>query len=240
MFDGMGTEIERMQKVVLIKEVVRYLAYAFLAFLVAEFLRFTASIDNSEAKFPELSLVEYAQSFFLIVSGLISLRFYLSKQRHFHRHIFMLISALCAMAFIREQDMHFETFVGDGTWPIPVFAILAVVIYKIFRIRKDLIAEIVSYMKTRSYGFFSAATITIFIFSRMFGRAVFWEAVMGDQYFRSVKNVAEESLELYGYLLLMIAVVELAIADKQLKKIKKIPLTDHSMEKPQRQFAAAH
>jgi hypothetical protein len=235
----MGTEIEKKQKNILIKEGVRYLAYAFLAFLVTEFLRWTASLDNSEAKFPELSLVEYAQSFFLIVSGLISFRFYLSKQLYFHRHIFMLISALCAMAFIREQDMHFETVIGDGTWPIPVFAILAVVMYKIFRIRKDLIAEIASFMKTRSYGFFSAATITIFIFSRMFGRTVFWEAVMGDQYFRSVKNVAEESLELYGYLLLIIAVVELAIADLQLKKIKKLPLKDYRIEKPQRQFTTA-
>jgi hypothetical protein len=232
----METGMEKKQKNILFTEVARYLGYAALAFFVAEFLRWNASIDNSEAKFPELSFVEYAQSLLLIVCGLISFRFFLSKAGYSHRHIFMLIAALCAMALIREQDMHFETFVGDGTWPIPIVAILAVVIYKIFRVRKFLLSEIVSFMKNKSYGFFVAATITIFVFSRLFGRTVFWEAVMEDQYFRSVKNVAEESLELYGYLLLLMAVVELAIGDHQAKEIKKGHSTRRKVEKTQRQF----
>lgn len=232
----MGTEVEKRQRTVLIQEAVRYLAYGFLAFLIAEFLRWSASNDNSEAKFPELSLVEFAQSFLLAASALISLRFYMSNRRYFHRHIFMLMAAFCTIAFIREQDMHFEIYVGDGTWPIPVFVIIALVIYRIFQVRKDLLAEIVSYVKTRSYGFFCAATITILIFSRMFGRTVFWETVMGDQYFRTVKNVAEESLELYGYLLLVMAVIELAIGDHQLKSLKKAFLRDHAKEKVRHHF----
>ena len=124
----------------------------------------------------------------------------------------MLISALSAMSLIREQDIHFEKFVGDKTWPIPVFAILLFVLWKVFQVRKELLPEIVSYMKTKSYAFFTFATITLFIFGRLFGRTVFWETVMEDQYFRSVKNVAEESLELYGYLFFFFAVIELIIS----------------------------
>ena len=226
--------MEKEQRIIFFREAARFLAYAALAVIVAEFLKWTASIDNSEAKFPELSFVEYAQSLLLVVSGLISFKIYLSKKNYFHRHIFMLMSALCAMAFIREQDMHFETLIGDGTWPIPVFAILAVVLYKIYQLRSILLGEIVSYMKTKSFGFFTAAAITIFIFSRLFGRTAFWEAVMGAQYFRSVKNVAEESLELYGYLFLLIAVVELAIVDRQVRKTKRTPLDPYKAEKNRR------
>jgi hypothetical protein len=226
--------MENEQKITFFKEAARYLVYAASAVIVAEFLKWSASIDNSEAKFPEVSFVEYAQSFFLIVAGLISFRIFLSKKHHSHRHIFMLMSALCAMAFIREQDMHFETLIGDGTWPIPVFAILALVLFKIYQVRGSLLAEVVSYMNTRSYGFFAAGTITIFIFSRLFGRTAFWEAVMGTQYFRSVKNVAEESLELYGYLLLLIAVVELAIGELQVRKPKKVDLDPPTAEKSRR------
>jgi hypothetical protein len=38
---------------------------------------------------------------------------------------------------------------------------------------------------------------------------------MEDQYFRSVKNVAEESLELYGYLFFLFAVIELIISSEK-------------------------
>lgn len=215
----MATELESVNKTFFFREIARYLVYAVLVYLVAEFLRWTAASDDSEAKFPEQSLVEYVQSFLLVVSGLLCLWFFLSKNRYPHRHIFMLIAALSGMALIREQDMHFETFVGDKTWPIPVFAILLLVLWKVFQIRKELLPEIVSYMKTKSYAFFTFATITLFIFARLFGRTVFWETVMEDQYFRSVKNVAEESLELYGYLFFLFAVIELIMSTLQVPAI---------------------
>jgi hypothetical protein len=39
--------------------------------------------------------------------------------------------------------------------------------------------------------------------------------VMNDRYIRSVKNIAEESLELYGYLFFIFAIVELIILIKE-------------------------
>lgn len=237
----MEGEIERGNKNGIFKEAARYLIYATLAYLVAELLKWSASTDNSEAKFPEYSLVEYSQSFLLLVSCYISFRFYLSKNGRPYQHIFMLIAALCAMAFIREQDIYFERIFGHGTWPIPVFAIVAVAVYKSFQARKGLLQEIVSYMKTKSYAFFTFATITIFVFARLFGRTVFWKAVMEDQYFRSVKNVAEESLELYGYLFLLFAVIELVIYTSQVrnevvKKPKEKSLSRHVKAEHQSQY----
>ena len=53
-----------------------------------------------------------------------------------------------------------------------------------------------------------AGFITTFVFSRLFGRSIFWQAVMEEQYFRSVKNAAEEGTELLGYGLMLIGAIE--------------------------------
>jgi hypothetical protein len=66
-------------------------------------------------------------------------------------------------------------------------------------------------MATKSYAFMTFGIITVFLFSRLYGRTEFWETVMEEKYFRSVKNVSEEGIELYGYLFFFFAVIELVI-----------------------------
>lgn len=204
-------------KSVVLKELGRYLVYASLVYLTADFVKWSASVDNAEAKFSEYSFVEYAQSLLLLVSALISLKSYISKHAHAYKNVVLFLAGLSAMALIREQDIYFEQFLGDGMWPLPVFAVICVVAYKAFKSRRTLWAELALYVKSKSFAFFSFATITIFIFSRLFGRTTFWKVIMEDQYFRSVKNVAEESLELYGYLFFLFAVVELIILIREKK-----------------------
>jgi hypothetical protein len=199
------------------KEIARYLIYAVLVYLIADFAKWSATIESDDTKFSETSYVEYAQTFLLLLVTVISLKYYFSKNSHGYKHILLLFAGLSSMALIREQDVYFEKFIGHGIWPLPVLAIICVVGYKVFKSRKEVWTEIALYVKTKSYAFFTFATLTIFIFSRLFGRTKFWEATMGDRYFRIVKNVAEETLELYGYLFFVIAVIELLILVKEEK-----------------------
>lgn len=196
-------------KSIVLKETGRYLIYAALIYSTAEFMKWNAGMDHSEAKFSEYSYVEFAQSFLLLLSGLISFKFYISS--HVYKNIFLLLSGLSAITLIREQDIYFEEFIGKGIWPIPVFVIICIIGYMEFKARKQIWHELALYIKTKSYAFFSFGTLTIFVFSRLFGRTKFWEAVMEDKYFRSVKNAAEECVELYGYLFLFFSVIELVI-----------------------------
>ncbi|MDX1556111.1 MAG: hypothetical protein R3212_08800, partial [Xanthomonadales bacterium] len=53
--------------------------------------------------------------------------------------------------------------------------------------------------------------LVLLVFSRLFGRASFWQSVMGEDYLRVVKNIAEEGTELLGYGLIAIAAVELLV-----------------------------
>ena len=200
-----------------IKEAGRYLIYACLVYLTAEAIKWSVAIEKGDAKVSEYSFTEYAQSFLLLLSALISLKFYFSKSSQAYKNILMLLAGLSTVAFIREQDIYFEQVLGHGVWPIPVVVIILIVAYKAFKSRSELWTEVTLYVKTKSYAFFTFGTLTIFIFSRLFGRTKFWEAAMGDRYFRSVKNIAEESLELYGYLFFLLAIVELALLVKEEK-----------------------
>ena len=215
----MDSSYEVSSKSIVLREIARYIVYGALVFLTAEFMKWNASLDHPEAKFSEYSYVEYAQSFLLLLTSLISLRFYISKHSHTYMNIFLLLSGLSAMALIREQDIYFDNLLGRGMWPIPVYAIVLVVGYKAFKARKEILSELALYVKSKSYAFFTFATLTIFAFSRLFGRTKFWEAIMEDKYFRSVKNAAEECLELYGYLFLLFAVIELIIGNSKKKAI---------------------
>ena len=61
--------------------------------------------------------------------------------------------------------------------------------------------------------------ITLFVFSRMFGRKVLWKAIMDDKFLRVVKDAAEECTELFGYLLIVFAAIEYYYAFKKKEKL---------------------
>ncbi|HEX6225880.1 MAG TPA: hypothetical protein VFZ52_15790 [Chryseolinea sp.] len=196
---------------VFFKEAGRVLVYGVIVFLAAELMRWNAANDEFEDKFSEFSYVEYMQSLLLFLCATICLWFYLSKNTTSFKFIFLLTFGFSSAAFIREQDIYFEQVLGDGTWPYPVYLILGFVVYKTYKGRFEAWEHIVQYLRTKSYAFMTFGMITILIFSRLFGRTIFWQTVMEERYFRSVKNVSEECLELYGYLFLCFAVVELVI-----------------------------
>ncbi len=193
-----------------ISEAVRLIAYGAAAYVLAEFLRFAAAHDNAAVKFGEHSYVEFAESLLLVISGFLCLVLYKRKPQHPYKNILFFLTGVIAMAFFREQDVYFEEYLGHSTWQIPVIAVLGIVLFKAFRERKYLRQEFSNYTMTKSYAVLSLALVTIFIFSRLFGRSVFWKSVMETSYSRTVKNVAEESLELYGYLLFLFSIIELA------------------------------
>jgi hypothetical protein len=146
-----------------------------------------------------------------LLSSLICIGFALSKSNGNFQFIFYLIFGLSTAALIREQDIYFEQWIGHGAWPYPVYLVLAFVAYKVYKGRTEVGEQFVRYMATKSYAFMTFGIITVFLFSRLYGRTEFWETVMEEKYFRSVKNVSEEGIELYGYLFFFFAVIELVI-----------------------------
>jgi hypothetical protein len=197
----------------LLNGTIRFIVYGLLIFLLSEFMYWDARHEVVEEKFLESSYLEYLQSLLLFLSCIVLILIY--KKYHVFRYTALLMFGFLGASFFREQDLFFETYLGMGTWQFPVYALLAVVIYTIIKNFSSFLLEVKEYVSSAPYGLFLMGVLTTYVFSRLFGRKVFWNAVMEDRYFRAVKNTAEECLELYGYMIILISVIELVLMAKK-------------------------
>jgi hypothetical protein len=172
-----------------------------------------ASREVAGDKFSESSYVEYLQSLLLFISCILLIWTY--KKFHAMRYTALLMFGFLGASFFREQDIFFETYVGMSTWQFPVYILLGIVVYIIIKNISAFLEELKEYVPSAPFGLFLVGLLTTYVFSRLFGRTVFWNAVMEDGYFRSVKNAAEECLELYGYMIIFISVIELLLSAKK-------------------------
>ena|SRR5690606_32878941 len=191
----------------------RLIVYGLLVFLLAEFMFWEAGREVEGDKFTESSYVEYLQTVLLLLSCLLLIWTY--QKFHAFRYTAVLMFGFLGASLIREQDVFFETYIGMSTWQIPVYALLAGVVYIIIKNLSVFLVELEEYIVSTPFGLFLMGLLTTYVFSRLFGRTVFWNAVMEDSYFRTVKNAAEECLELYGYLIIFISVIELLLLAKK-------------------------
>ncbi len=160
-------------------------------------------------KFNESSLTEYFQegSFFLVVL----LFLFNVLERKTTSALSILIGGFFLMALIREFDAVLDSYVFDGAWQTLAFTVLALVAYSIFRNKSSLGQTIPGYMRSYPFGMMIAGMMVTFVYSRLFGESIMWQTVMEESYIRSVKNAAEESIELLGDSLILFSAIEYSI-----------------------------
>lgn len=188
-------------------------------FATAILLLFTmeAKYNHGPELFGEESWTEIAQysilglsTFLLILSG---------KKNSDDSVIATLMAGMTTIAMIRECDALLDMDVFDGAWQTAA-AITAICTFALVYRKKDkLVPGILSFMKRPSFGYFVCGFITVFVYSRLFGRFGLWLDIVGQERFvRTVKNAAEEGTELFGYSVLFIACVEFFLESLSKKK----------------------
>lgn len=157
-------------------------------------------------KFSESSLTEYFQegSFFLTV---LLFSFYALKRKA-TTALSIIIGGFFLMAFIREFDAVLDQYVFDGAWQTLAFSVLALIFFSIYKNWKVLGKQIVSFMISYPFGIMITGMMVTFVYSRLFGESIMWQSVMEDGYNRSVKNAAEESIELLGDTIVLFSAIE--------------------------------
>ena len=120
---------------------------------------------------------------------------------------------------IREFDSFLDKYVFDGAWQIFVLIILFLLTLFIYKERNAIVKSTNEFVKHCSFGIMQSGFLILMVFSRLFGQKVFWHSVMQEAYLRSVKNVAEESLELLGYSLIFIGSIEFLLSRYNDKKM---------------------
>ncbi|WP_018916455.1 hypothetical protein [Vreelandella zhanjiangensis] len=171
-------------------------------------------------RFTELGFTEFSQT--LTLASCCGLLIYIRQVLKVWPNVTLLMLAFVAASLIREQDYFFDEFVADNSWKVLVALIILPSIGWVVYQRRRFIAEFAHYSNTFSFGLFAGGVLTTYIFSRLYGRQIFWRAVLEDNYVRIFKDVAEEVIELLGYSLILFAVIELLLLALRIRKASSV------------------
>jgi len=185
---------------------IRILTYALLVAIISELIRYDAIHSQPLHQFSEDSLTELCQSVMLLLSACVFL--YTTYRYKPFRSLSSVLFCFVAASVIREQDAFLDQFFFHGSWKIGVFPLVILSLVIIWRNTAVFLTATHRFSSTPAFGLLLSCLLTTYVFSRLLGRKIFWMAVMGENYLRDVKNAAEETMELYGYLLLLIASIE--------------------------------
>ncbi|WP_438766171.1 hypothetical protein [Kushneria sp. TE3] len=197
-----STPAERRQT---LNSIYRYVAYLFFIALICQCMYWDALPKALDDQFTEASFAEISQTVMLSISLV-----FLWKIRGMgvYRHGSVLMFAFLLASLIREQDFLFDR-VFDGLWQWLVTLVLVPALVYLVRYRHHVLDECTRYMQQMSFGLFLSGMLTLYVFSRLMGRGIFWEAIMKAQYIYEIKSTVEEGIETLGYALMLLAVVEL-------------------------------
>ena len=203
----------------------KFLFYVGFTVLLAQIISIEGFQRGIESEYSEYSLTEHLQSAFSIISALLFL--YSFKSNKDLKPVSLSLAALLLMMFVRESDMHLDTYAFDGAWQSIVACIILFTVTYLWENRQDIRKAALHYSQLSSNGLLICGLIVTLVFSRLMGRGVFWQSVLGDDYvyLRRVKNIVEEGTELLGYSLILFAALELAqYCRSQSKEMKQAKL----------------
>jgi len=165
--------------------------------------------------FSEVSLTEFAQAALLFACSAMML--YVRHRLRTLPTVGLLLWGFFAASFVRENDAWLDRFIFDGAWQLLVVVIVLPTLFIVIRRRHRFLSEFRQMANTLGFGLFASGFLITYVFSRLYGRSVFWQALMGDQYLYVVKSAAEEVTELAGYSLLLFACIEIVLLAKRLR-----------------------
>ncbi len=197
--------------------VFRWLCYAVLIGSVALVPRLDIDYFLGDFVLHETSEYTWIELFEAVILSLTCLMFVMAACLH-HRSrdeslktMAILLCGLFGCLLIREMDYFLDYQLFDGAWQTLVSIILiAMVSYAV--IKRSVFGDGFSrFVHSNSAGLIAIGMLILVIFSRLFGKGDFWEALMGDHFFRPVKDVAEEGVELLGMVVIFIGSVEFLV-----------------------------
>ncbi len=188
---------------------IRGIAYILLVAAMMEGV-FHTTTSHAAGRFTEYGITEIAQSLFLLIATALAIVARMID-RAFAPQVSLLLIALLGASLIREQDAWLDEYIFDGAWQVLVGLWVIPLLFIMIRQRKAFALQLERLANTFAFGMFAAGFLTVYVFSRLFGRSEFWKAVLGEHYLRIFKDAVEETAELFGYTLLMIAMFELVL-----------------------------
>nr|MBS0037692.1 hypothetical protein [Saprospiraceae bacterium] len=184
---------------------IRFFAYALLMF----FISVVISMDFALSEFDEDSYTEMTQETLLFIAVvMLALAAFWFK---FMREFTIILALFFLVHLIRELDGYFDVLVYHGFWKVPVWIVVAIAFYILFKNGKKYLRQLLYIQDKYPFGILLVGLLTLHVFSRLYGRSSNWKNLFQDEYLRVIKDASEESIELLGYSIILIAVVELIL-----------------------------
>jgi hypothetical protein len=162
-----------------------------------------ATYITSTGKFGENSWTEIVQEVVLFMAGVVFI--IISRKNQELNVISNLIAIFFFIAFIREFNNQIPF------WFYLEIPLILVFAWLLFHNRQRIIVSAEAFIMNPVIAWFITGFLVTFVFSRFFGRTVFWKTILEGDYNRWAKNAAEEGIELLGYTLFLFSAVELLV-----------------------------
>lgn len=159
---------------------------------------------------PEHSLTEYTQELLLFICTMVF--FYLGLTKIIYQRCAFLIAGFFACMLIRELDLFFDQWVFHGFWVYPAAVIAIMALIYAGQQPKKTLSALAEFMSNSYFPILCLGLGITLVYSRLFGMGDMWQMILGNDYHRIVKNIAEESSELLGYCLMFYATINYVIS----------------------------
>ena len=184
--------------------------YVIAALLLGQIAAWELSYGRYGA-FTESGSVQLIQSAFLAACAA-SLIF--GTRKTAYRQLAVCMGWFFVALLVRENDQPLELFLPHGSWKYIVVLPAGILAFYFWKHRADVKEQLLTWSRSLSFGVMASGFLVL-VFSRLFGRASFWEEMLGEHYLRIAKNAAEEGVEMLALGLIFIATVEFVIATRR-------------------------
>ena len=156
----------------------------------------------------ETSITEFMQQLLLLVAVVV---FYVNaKVDGQGRAFWILVAGFFGCMFLRELD-HYMDAIVHGFWFYPTITLAIGTIFYALKNGEHMVETAIEFKRGNAYLFIFIGLVIVLIFSRVFGTGSLWEDLMADNYDRLYKTIIQESMELFGYLLIFIGACQQAL-----------------------------
>jgi hypothetical protein len=199
------------RKIVRNKNQIAAFVLTFMGLTVATlWVPFAVFVDlfHLKNKVGENSLTEWSQVGLLLVPVLVFLK--LAKREADARAFHTLVSGFFAVCIIREMDMFFYKAIFHGSWLYFALAATAIVLMAAWRARSTVVQGATWFVQHPGSLLILLGLVVVMALSRTLGSGkLIWDRLSTDDTHRLFKTIVQESLELFGYILIAIGSVAL-------------------------------
>lgn len=167
----------------------------------------------------EFSLVEHLQLVFLACCGAFAL--WTAHYCRVQRPLAVLLGTVAIIFFIRELDYFLDVFVTDHFWQVCQVIVIALATAYLFRHWRPLQVAWLRAWPSPGISMMFGAAMMLMVFARLVAHQPLWESMLGDGYVRIAKVGAEEFMELFGYWLWLIGMLEYTLESRTRLRLRE-------------------